>query len=967
METSWDAPTAKRFVSERFAASGKLWCSSDLSAANLLHPLVGYRISSIELLSSAPCAAATSALSRMWATAVQHEQDLSSEQLAVRTVFDALLRESGGASLIVYHGCSASAARSIAEHGFVKSSLRDDGYFGRGIYATPNAEYACQYATAAADWVGAVVMCRACVPTAYFVTLADYEGSSPAGHSKLYGQALKSEEAHFALVSRATNWEVCAPSRAEYCELCVSQVAALCPVAILMVEAADFTESEAPHTVAVDTIATSRTTDQEAKKSQHNVDLSEDSSRLDPSREFVLAAVQQNGCALKHASNGFQGDREIAFVAVKQNGRSLQFASEELRRDRGIVLAAVRQNGAALNYAAKEFQRDREITLAAVQQNGSALEFASEELRRDREIVLAALEQNGAALNCAAKEFQGDREIALAAVKQNGRALQFASEELRRDREIALAAVKQNDTALEYASKEFLQDRQIMIAAVKHGDALWEASGELQGDREVVLAALKENGRQLKFAASELRQDREVVLAAVKQNGTALEFAASELRKDREFVLAAVKHNGRALEYASEELRRDREVVLAAVKQDGGALKYASEELQHDREIVLAAVKHGGLELKYASDESRRDREFALAAVKLDPGALQYASKELRRDRDFLLTAVGLRGCALQFAADCLRADRGVVLAAVLQDESALQYADESLQSDQHFLREVSERRAAIQNAAIDARFTLDPSWDAPTAKRLVSERFAASGKLWRSGDPSAANLLHPLVGYRISSIELLSSASCAAATSALSRMWATAVQHEQDLSSEQLAVRTVFDELLRESGGASMIVYHGCSASAVHSIAEHGFVRSSQRDDGYFGRGIYATPNAEYACQYATAQGVGAVVMCRACVPSAYFVTLADYEGSSPGHSKLYGQALQSEEAHFALVSRATKWEACEPSRAEYCELCVSQVAALCPIAILMVEAPEATTTAGSARATRHIADAPQVVGFTR
>ena len=65
-----------------------------------------------------------------------------------------------------------------------------------------------------------------------------------------------------------------------------------------------------------------------------------------------------------------------------------------------------------------------------------------------------------------------------------------------------------------------------------------------------------------------------------------------------------------------------------------------------------------------------------------------------------------------------------------------------------------------------------------------------------------------------------------------------------------------MFDELLRESGGGSLIVYHGCSASAARSIAEHGFVRSPQRDDGYFGRGIYATPNAEYACLYADAGG---------------------------------------------------------------------------------------------------------------
>ena len=95
---------------------------------------------------------------------------------------------------IVYHGCSVSAARSIAEHGFVRSSLRDNGYFGRGIYATPNAEYACQYATTNAAKEGAVVMCRASVPSAYFVTRADYVDWNPETHCRLFGQALKSED-----------------------------------------------------------------------------------------------------------------------------------------------------------------------------------------------------------------------------------------------------------------------------------------------------------------------------------------------------------------------------------------------------------------------------------------------------------------------------------------------------------------------------------------------------------------------------------------------------------------------------------------------------------------------------------------------------------------------------------------------------------------------------------------------------
>ena len=46
-----------------------------------------------------------------------------------------------------------------------------------------------------------------------------------------------------------------------------------------------------------------------------------------------------------------------------------------------MVLAAVQQNGRALKYASEELQADREVVLAAVQQNGEALTYASRELQ----------------------------------------------------------------------------------------------------------------------------------------------------------------------------------------------------------------------------------------------------------------------------------------------------------------------------------------------------------------------------------------------------------------------------------------------------------------------------------------------------------------------------------------------------------------------------------------------------------
>ena len=189
-----------------------------------------------------------------------------------------------------------------------------------------------------------------------------------------------------------------------------------------------------------------------------------------------------------------------------------------------------------------------------------------------------------------------------------------------------------------------------------------------------------------------------------------------------------------------------------------------------------------------------------LAAVRQNGLALKFASDELKSDREIVMVAVGSCWRALEFAGCKFKFDREIAFTAMLQDSGALQYVDKSLRCDERLLHEVSQWAAAAKRTAADTRFTLDPSWDAATAAKYVSEKFTASGKLGFIHDASAPTLLRPLVGYRISSIELLSNATCAAATSALSRMWGLR-QTESTPSSEQRAVRRVFGELLRESG----------------------------------------------------------------------------------------------------------------------------------------------------------------------
>ena len=116
-----------------------------------------------------------------------------------------------------------------------------------------------------------------------------------------------------------------------------------------------------------------------------------------------------------------QNRRAIVLAAVEQDGQALRYADKEMSEDREIVLCACRQHGWALAYAPLAFRADREIVLAAVRSYGCTLRLFEDEeahsthLGKDREIVLEAVRQDRFALDYADKLLQNDPEIKLAA------------------------------------------------------------------------------------------------------------------------------------------------------------------------------------------------------------------------------------------------------------------------------------------------------------------------------------------------------------------------------------------------------------------------------------------------------------------------------------------------------------------------------------------------------------------------
>ncbi len=291
------------------------------------------------------------------------------------------------------------------------------------------------------------------------------------------------------------------------------------------------------------------------------------------SKADVLAAVRQNGRALRYVDDRLKDDRDIVQVALKNDGMALQYASDGLRADKKIVLLAVGKDSMALQYASDRLRADKEVVLLAVGKDGMALQYASDGLRADKKVVLAALDED---------EVRGEADMWIGGVIRDPcggfcvkQTLLYASDTLKADEAVVLAALRVDPASLYFAAKT------------------------LKANKTFMLQAIKQSGQSFRYVAGTLKDDRAFIFEAIQQNAQSLLYVSKTL-KNRDFILQAVKQNGLALEHANDALRADNEVVLAAVKQNGLALAYVAPELREDREIVRLAIQNTYEASKYA-------------------------------------------------------------------------------------------------------------------------------------------------------------------------------------------------------------------------------------------------------------------------------------------------------------------------------------------------------------------------------
>ena len=347
--------------------------------------------------------------------------------------------------------------------------------------------------------------------------------------------------------------------------------------------------------------------------------------------KFAVAPIKLRD-VFQSVSPQLLGDKKFCLTLCGIDGLLLQFVGD-LCNDTDVVMAAVSQNGLALKFASEALKDNEAIVKCALTQNGNSLDDASPRLKFETLLTELALEHGlwfRANLQGLPQSFL-TKENVIDVLSRNGGSLNGLPKDLCCDREVLIAALSSWRGAGELPTTSFISQSYHLCC-------------DLLDDKDVVMSALAVAARKLAqftgslafernpyaYASDRLRNDREVLLAAVGVDGNSLSYAPEAFRDDKEVVLKALSSTGQfhpgetpltpVYRLASARLKEDKDVTLTALRHADSKFCFddVPTEFWGDKDAVLAALDSKAKPSEFwklVKTKAKDDPDVALAKI----------------------------------------------------------------------------------------------------------------------------------------------------------------------------------------------------------------------------------------------------------------------------------------------------------------------------------------------------------------
>lgn len=392
---------------------------------------------------------------------------------------------------------------------------------------------------------------------------------------------------------------------------------------------------------------------------------------LKKDRNFVLAAVRQNGDVLFNVdpkflkdeevvraffdqNEGKADDRNLLLHLIEQNGDNLKFASENLKKDRDFVLGILEFKGRAFKHIDEDLKKDEELILTALQEDGTAIEFIPDDQKKELRFIRAAVAQNYKAFSLIGNVFdvytkasyldeeklEARKNFIIEMIEIDFRVYELLNKELKNDPQLVLELLRRNHEIYKLLSNDVKNDPilaqelpQLFLDLVNENHSIFPTLDyDFRNLEAIALAAIRGNGELLANVGEDMKNNKNVVMAAVTQNGESLRYASESMKQDEEVITAAVQQNGEAIRFVDTDLRTH-DLVGKAIDQTWKALRYINPQMQNDYwDLPAQAVAKNGRAYAYLIDELKNRPVFLNLAVKTYPPAYHLAGDIIKKN-----------------------------------------------------------------------------------------------------------------------------------------------------------------------------------------------------------------------------------------------------------------------------------------------------------------------------------------------
>ena len=251
--------------------------------------------------------------------------------------------------------------------------------------------------------------------------------------------------------------------------------------------------------------------------------------------------------------------KEKAIDKIKYDGLKLQTLADKWKNDLDVVSIACQNNGYAIKYASQELRNNKDLARIVLSREGLLLKEFSPEIKNDKELVEIAVEINPYAFRVASDELKNDRNYILHLADSRPIVFGLASDSIKNDIELVQKFLPLNQLLYNELSPEFKSNKGLALKCIENNGlgVFISLSDELKKDKQFILHAI-----DLVHETQFKRSIESVMKLMPDRFFSLIPYIDEQLQNDIDFVKEILSKDKRLIHRANDSIKNNPEIII---------------------------------------------------------------------------------------------------------------------------------------------------------------------------------------------------------------------------------------------------------------------------------------------------------------------------------------------------------------------------------------------------------------------